>query len=78
MINEWIEMEITELQLAIFRLLQKELEKLLALYVEKSLPSHEDRNRNSSPSQLPRNYSLEIQQYKTLLVKIILILMKNA
>eukprot|EP00599_Poterioochromonas_sp_BG-1_P001230 CAMPEP_0173136584 /NCGR_PEP_ID=MMETSP1105-20130129/2572_1 /TAXON_ID=2985 /ORGANISM="Ochromonas sp., Strain BG-1" /LENGTH=219 /DNA_ID=CAMNT_0014048797 /DNA_START=386 /DNA_END=1042 /DNA_ORIENTATION=- len=45
-IRDWIEMEITELQLAIFRLLQKEMEKLLILHVEKTLEY--ERRRNTS------------------------------
>jgi C1A family cysteine protease len=44
MIHSWIEMEITELQLAIYRILQKEMEKLLILYVEKNQKSSKQKH----------------------------------
>lgn len=74
-------MEITELQLAIFRLLQKEMEKLLILHVEKTLEYERRRNSNHHNKDISvesnKDYEGDIQRYKDLLVKIILILMRN-
>lgn len=90
-LNGWIEMEITELQLAIFRCLQKEIEKLLILYVEKNLTRKQQIRTNQKDSKIikeevvntvkektaERNYEQEILHDRHLLRDIVRILLRN-
>jgi hypothetical protein len=74
-LNGWIEMEITELQLAIFRILQKEIEKLLILYVEKNLLKGD----KMVPCVVDDKSLVEqqIDFYQQLIISIVRILMGN-
>jgi hypothetical protein len=76
-LNEWIEMEITELQLAIFRILQKEIEKLLILYVEKNLLKKEKVSTVKEEANDRTLVEQQINFYQQLIISIVQILMGN-
>jgi hypothetical protein len=85
-------MEITELQLAIYRLLQKEMEHLLILYIErkqerkrqrkqrlegKSIKETEKSERIEKGSMKENEKADEIHRYQHILKEILKILLKN-